>query len=218
MKKIILSFLIAILILFNSCLGAQADITIRADGSGKVALEYRVSQMLESIGRLDGNERWPAIPVGKADFERSMARIPGLKLKSFSSKDAPGSAGGRDLVTKVELEFSNAEALTSFLDSSGSKASLTRNNGKNLLRLVLLEPSVNFRNEELNSLLKEVSAGYEISISLSAPKNANLTVSPLSVLTHNTVRIVNRGKKVSFTMNTGELLGLKDGLVLEMEW
>ncbi|GHT76702.1 hypothetical protein FACS1894124_8630 [Spirochaetia bacterium] len=70
----------------GSCIGMSADITIRRNGSGVLALEYRMSRELESLGKLDGNERWLPIPVGKADFERTTDRIPGLALKSFSSK------------------------------------------------------------------------------------------------------------------------------------
>ena len=216
MKKIIkILATAAVVVLLNSCLGASADISIHANGSGKIALEYRVSQMLESIGRLDGNERWPAVPVGKADFERSVARIPGLRLSSFSAKDTANAAGGRDLVTRVVLEFKDTGALLAFLDSTGSRASLSQVNGENLLRLVLLEPSFNIANDDLKSLLREVSAGYEVSISLSATKNASITVMPQSVPA---ARMVSQGKKVSFTIGTGELLNLENGLALEISW
>jgi len=113
-------------LLCTSCLGIAADITIRADGSGKISLEYRVSQMLESLGRLDGNEGWPAIPVGRADFERSLSRIPGIRMSFFSSQEKPNALGGRDLVTNVTLEFANAAALLAFLDNSGTHAAVTQ--------------------------------------------------------------------------------------------
>jgi len=227
MKKSLLFLCLcgAALILLNSCLGVTADISIRADGSGTIALEYRVSQMLESLGRLDGNENWPAIPVGKADFERSLARIPGLRLSSFSVKDVPHSSGGRDLLTKAVLEFKNAAALLAFLDSTGGSsagggcASLvqeTRNaQTVNVLRLVLLDRSDDSVNADLISLLKEVSAGYELSISVSAPKNAAISVVPSSVPA---ARITSSGKKVSFTIGMGELLELNEGLTLEIVW
>jgi hypothetical protein len=208
---------IAFCVLMNSCLGAEADINIRADGSGRISLEYRVSQMLESLGRLDGNERWPSIPVGKEDFERSVARIPDLSLLSFSSKEAPSlsnSLGGKDLVTKVSLEFKNTAALLAFWVMAGSGASLTQRDGKNVLRLVLLDPSSDTINGDLLSLLKEISAGYELSLSLSAPKNAVLSLSPpLS-----SARVVTQGKKVSIAIGMGDLLDLKDGLAVEISW
>jgi len=217
----------AALTLMNSCLGVAADISIRADGSGTIVLEYRVSQMLESLGRLDGNENWPAIPVGKADFERSLSRIPGLRLSSFSAKDVPHSSGGRDLLTKVTLEFKDTSALLAFLDSAGGHASLVQENRNaqaavqaamqtaNVLRLVLLEPSADIANSDLLSLLRDVSAGYEMSVSVSAPKNAALSVIPSSVPA---ARTASGGKKVSFAIDMKDLLELNQGLVLEIVW
>jgi len=221
MKKtlIFLCLCAAALTLMNSCLGVSADISIRADGSGTIALEYRVSQMLESLGRLDGNEHWPAIPVGKADFERSVARIPGLRLSSFSAKDVPHSSGGRDLLTKVTLEFKNTAALLAFLDSTGNHASLvqeTRNaQAVNVLRLVLLDRSDDLVNADLRSLLREVSAGYELNINVSAPKNASLSVIPSPVPA---ARIASRGKKVSFAIDMKDLLEINQELALEIVW
>jgi hypothetical protein len=214
MKKNCYCLFIASLLLLNSCLGASADMVMRANGSGKITLEYRVSQMLESMGRLDGNERWPALPVGRADFERSVARIPGLRLSSFKSKEAANTLGGKDLVTKVTLEFKDAAALLAFWDRTGSHASLIQGEN-NMLRLVLLDPSTDTIDTDLLSLLREISAGYEISLSFTAPKNAALSVIPQSVPA---ARLVPQGKKVSFAVGMGELVGLRDGLALEIRW
>jgi len=224
MKRIGYCLIIASLSLMTSCLGASMDIVMRADGSGSITLEYCVSQMLESIGRVDGFEHWPAIPVGKADFEHSIARIPGLRLSSFSVKEYPRRyskppsswgprLGDKDLVTKVKLDFKDTAALLAFLDSAGSRASLVQESGKSTLRLVLLDPINDAIDADLLSLLEEVSAGYEISVSFTAPKGAALSVIPPSVSDARTV-----GKKVSFAIGTGELLSLRDGLTLEILW
>jgi hypothetical protein len=207
-----------------SCLGVQADISIRADGSGRIVLEYRVSQLLEAMGRLDGNERWPAIPVGREDFQRSVARIPGLRLLSFRTSEAQGAFGGpatgspaigrRDLVTRAELEFADIAVLVAFMDSTGNRASFTQNSGRNVLRLTLLEPSAGIANADLLSLLKEISAGYEIGIDLSAPNNASLSVIPPSV---RAARLVSAGRRVSFAIGLGDLLHLNE-LALEIAW
>ena len=223
MKRIMYCLLFAPLaLIMNSCLGASMDIALRADGSGSITLEYRVSQTLESLGRLDGNEHWPAIPVGKADFERGVARIPGLRLSSYSVKEYPrryskppnsNPLGDKDLITKVKLDFRDTAALLAFLDSTGSRASLVQEGGKNTLRLVLLDPLNDDIDADLLSLLREVSAGYEISLSFTAPKGAALSVVPPSVSAERAV-----GKKVSFTIGTGELVSLRDGLALEIAW
>jgi hypothetical protein len=197
----------------NSCLGVSADITIKADGSGKIDLEYRVSQALESLGRFDGNEGMPAIPVGKVDFERSVARIPGLKLSEYSAKDVRGASGGADLVTKTALDFKDTGALLAFLDSTGSGASMVQAGEGRLLRLSLLEPST-VTDPDLLALLKKISEGYDFSISFNLPKNASIEMIP-SVPA---AKLVSNGKRVSFSIGMGELLALKDGMVLEIRW
>jgi hypothetical protein len=231
MKHFAWCLVIAFFVLMNSCLGASADISMRADGSGRISLEYRGSQMLESLGRLDGNERWQTIPVGKAGFERSLARIADLSLRSFSSKEAPSAnsrLGGKDLVTKVSLEFKSTAALLAFWGSgaagsggagasiaaSGRTASLIQRDGKNVLRIVLLDPLSDSIDGDLLSLLKEISAGYEISFSMSAPQNAVLSLNP-SV---SSARITAQGKKVSVALSMGDLLELNDGLAVEISW
>jgi len=210
MRKLFLPSCFALLFL-TSCLGAAMDITIRANGSGRIVLEYRVSQMLESLGRLDGNERWPAIPVGRADLERSVARVPGLRLSSFSTVDAPGG----DLVTRAVLDFRNTDALLAFLDITGNRASLVRENGGNVLRLVLLEPSDEIGNPELLSLFRDVSAGYEIRINLTLPGNASLAMVPAQVPN---ARVELNGRNVSFALGTGYLPSITEGLALEVSW
>ena len=202
-------------VVLNSCLGVSADITIKADGSGKIALEYRVSQALESLGRLDGNEKMPAIPAGRTDFERTVSRIPGLKLSHYSSKDVRNASGGSDLVTSAALDFTDTGALLAFLDSTGSRAVMVQEGQGTLLRLNLLDPSGGVSNPDLLSLLKEISNGYEFTISFNLPKNAGITTLPASVPA---ARIVSSGTKASFSVSIGDLLSLKDGLAMEVRW
>jgi hypothetical protein len=145
-------------------------------------------------------------------------------LVSYSAKDLPGTSGGRDLVTKAVLEFRNTEALLAFLDASGVHASFVLEAAPsvtgNLLRLVLLSAAKSGGNAtettdaDLLSLLREISGGYEIKISLTAPKNASLTVTP----DVQAAQMITRGKKVSFSIGTGDLLSLDEGLELEIGW
>ena len=216
LTKLLITFSIFLaMFALNSCIGASADISIRANGSGRIALEYRVPMMLESIGRLDGNEPWPVVPVGRADFERGLARIPGLRLRSFSSREVHAAREGKDILTKAVLDFDNTAALLAFLDVTGSHATLARDGGSSLLRLALLDPSPQAVNADLVSLLQETCEGYELGISLSAPGNASLAMFPSNV---QGARLVSQGRKVSFTIAMGELLALNEGLVLEISW
>ena len=198
------------LLMLTSCLGASMDVTMRANGSGRIVVEYRVSEELESLGRFDGNERWHAIPVGRADLERSVARIQGLRIASVSS-----SAGGGDLVTRATLDFDNPDALLAFLDSTGTRATLAQAGGRNVLRLVVLDPSPPIESAELLSLFREVSAGYEIRFDFRLPRNASIATIPANVPE---VRAQANGANVSFAVATGDLPAIADGLVVEITW
>ena len=218
MRNVKIALLLLPLASFVSCIGVKADISVRADGSGKMAIEYRVSQMAEALGRLDGNQRWQTVPVGRADFERSMARLPGLRLSSFSSK-----SDGKDVINRAELEFKKVEDLLAFLNPAGKEglASFSQDKGKSRLRLIFSEGAAD-ADADLLLLVKSMSEGYELSVSLSVSENAELVLtdgagqgikeSPVSV------RIVPSGKKISFTIDTGELLSLKEGLGVELCW
>jgi hypothetical protein len=121
---------VLLIFFFGSCIGVSADIAIRKNGSGFITLEYRISGELESLGKLDGNARWLPVPVGRADFERTVGRIPSMRIASFSSKRQGG-----DLVNRVRLDFGNTGALLKFFDALGAGAGLVSENGKKLLAL-----------------------------------------------------------------------------------
>jgi hypothetical protein len=102
--------------LFCSCIGVNSVLNLRADGSGTIAMEYRIAKELLDLGKLDGNERWQTVPVGRADLERTAARIPGIKIASYSEKDA-----GKDRIISFKLKFENPAALAAFLDPAGRR-------------------------------------------------------------------------------------------------
>jgi hypothetical protein len=198
----------SVVMLLSSCIGVNADMVLRANGSGTIALEYRVSRFLENLGKLDGNENWPLIPVGRADFERTAQRIDGLKLVSFAAKEAEP-----DIVYTVKLEFATLDALVRFLDATGNRATLTREAGKTHLSLALTDGAQSI-DPDLLSLFTGVSQPYSIALSLSAPNNAALSVS--SDLAG--ASIVPSGRKVSFSAPLPALLNQSAGTTVDILW
>lgn len=203
------------LVILSSCIGIKAEISVRENGSGRISLEYRVSRTAESLGKLDGNERWQTVPAGKADFDRTLDRLPGMRMVSFSSKD-----DGKDMVNQVELEFTDMPSLISFLDAAGERASFVQEKGKNRLSLILY-PGVRGEDPELLSLVKEVSRTYDVTLSLSAPGEAALTLTggqgrPLG--SAEGIQVQSQGKKASLSVNTGDLLASPEGLGAEFIW
>ncbi|MDR0561751.1 MAG: hypothetical protein LBG73_03600 [Spirochaetaceae bacterium] len=204
-----------ILIMASSCLGVKADITLTGNGSGLISLEYRLSRTAESLGKLDGNERWLTVPIGKADFERTVARVEGLKLRSFSSKTA-----GQDTVNTVKLEFADPQSLVRFLDASGQRATLTEEGGVNRLSLVLVSGSGRI-DADLLTLFQTISEGYTFSLSFTAPREGTLVVydAPGNLLEEmSAVTVVAKGKTVSFQSPIGDIFAFSDGVRLELVW
>jgi len=156
-------FLIPCLLLFSSCFGVSADITLNSNGSGTITLEYHISKALDSLGRLDGNERWNTIPVGRADFERTIDRLPDMRLLSFSSRE-----DARNTVISARMEFASINGLLAFLDASGQRSAFTGTAGSGRLVLTLSEGAQDL-NPGLTQLLASISDGYSVNISMSFP-------------------------------------------------
>jgi len=216
MIKKFLLLLPVFIFMLNSCIGISADIQMRRDGSARVALEYKLSRMAETIGRQDGNERWPVIPAGRADWERTTARFDDMRLVSFSSRE-----DAKDILIRVTLEFKNTEALLKFLDSSGRRASINRENNLNKLNIILNDPFSPDINAGLMDLMKQVCAGYKFSITFSAQGNSSM------IITDGTGKTITQpagaqaaasGRTVSFAIDTAEIINKKEGLGLSFSW
>jgi hypothetical protein len=207
MKKIKTAALLLLILSLCSCLGVSADIVLNPDNSGTVTLEYRISRYLESLGKQDGNERWLPVPAGKADFERTLERLPGMQMLSFSSKD-----NGKDLVITVKLRFANIEALLRFLDASGNRAVYVRENASQHLTLTLSKGGAG-GNRELADLFAKVSEGYMVSISLNLPSEGTLTAPDLEG-----AEIRRQGTELSCSLPLKTVLLSDEGLNLEFRW
>jgi hypothetical protein len=198
----------------SSCFGLKADISVKADGSGRIALEYRVAGELESLGRLDGNQRWETIPWGRADFERTMSRLPRLKLRSFSRKGEGG-----DLVNRALIDFAGLEDLLPLLDAGGENAVLDKQGNRTRLLLRLsrgAKPGV-----ETLSLLETVFAGRGLELNFKVPAEGELSLldgegrpagEPEGAV------LVNRGRELSLSVPLSRLLSLEKGLSVELLW
>ncbi|MDR2184080.1 MAG: hypothetical protein LBO80_00205 [Treponema sp.] len=207
---------LAALVLFTSCIGIKSDITIRGDESGTINLEYRIAHSLESMGKLDGNEKRPPVPVGRADFERTVARVPGLRVAAFSSR-----VEGGDLVNRVKLEFAGLEALTGFLDSGGNLAALYREQEGTRMVLVLGGGGDDGTDPALLELVRSSFAAYSLDFSLTLPGDGafnfiDSTGRSLEGPPAGTVNI--RGRTAAFSCPMGDLLASAEPVILEIRW
>ncbi|MDR1904058.1 MAG: hypothetical protein LBQ88_17445 [Treponema sp.] len=204
--------LAAVLLILNSCIGIRSDIQFRADGSGTVNLEYRYAKAMESLGKLDGNERWPVLPAGRADFERTVARVQGLKLLSFSSREDE-----KDSIYQIGLSFADLESLVRFLDAQGQRALIKKENGKTILTLTLPNSKEDF-DPDLMALVTSLAQGYRFEMTFSVPSgSADLRIVP-GDSTIPGAELVSGSGKASFSAPIAHLLTATRNLGLELSF
>ena len=213
--KYFFTFLLIIPIFFSSCFGVSTEIILNQNGTGTVLLEYQISRPLDSLGKLDGNERWNTIPVGKADFERTIDRFQDLKLLSFSSKEDE-----KNVKISAKLEFSSIKGLLAFLDASGLHSSFSGDSRSGNINFTLFEGSA-MENPGMIQLVSGISQGYTVKMSFSFPSEGKLAISDNkgNMLTGIPgSEIIPNGKKVSFSFPLSEVLSSTDGIKAEFSW
>jgi len=215
-KLLSLFLLLSLLFSLNSCVGLSMDIKMRKDGSGKITVDCRYSRTLESLGKLDGNEDMPTLPIGREDLEKTIGRIDGLRLSSFSK-----SEDSKDVIFNYTLEYDNIEALLSYLDPSGTKVSLNRKNQSGGFNLIFNEPSDDKYDQNVLDIMRVMFDGYDFALSFSAEGNSKLSLTDgegNEMSPPDTVKVVSSGKKVSLSSNIMELVTITEGLGVNISW
>jgi hypothetical protein len=213
MKKLVVRlglFVFAAFLCFclGSCLGSKAEIVLQADGGGKLNLEYRVSRRFQGIGALDGNARWPSVPVDRADFERSVARLnaggpEAVKLLSFSVKE-----DGPDLLYRAEIGFSRLEDILPLLDY-GESPRLVQGEQRTLVLRLGPEAGGETVDPGLLALAEEALRGYDLAVSLSAPSTVELRIRG------GTLPVEQDGRRAGFSVPVYDLITMPGPLTAE---
>jgi hypothetical protein len=192
-------------------MGVSSQIKLNPDGTGSIELEYRVALELEDLGKLDGNEKYAPVPVSRMDFERTIARIPGMRLRSYESKK-----DSRDMLHRAELSFNSPEALTAFFDSGGRTFKLDFKARKAAFTF----PGTKTAEPVFKELIGDALGGYTFSLSFSVPGDAKVTW-----IDENGKKIYNilgkclvKGQTVDFTVSMADLVLLNSSLTLEINW
>jgi hypothetical protein len=178
MKRVVYIFAV---LLFSSCIGIKTDIEVKRDLSGTARLEYTVSQELLDSGTLDGNENWPAFPVGRADFERTAARIDGLELRSYRERQQ-----GDDRLFEVALAFDHVSALSAFLGDNGQQFVYQNENGSHVITVLFNKTPERGQpqayDDALLSLVRAAFSGYQFDFTVSVPGGEKTYSAPMADL------------------------------------
>ncbi|TFG61587.1 MAG: hypothetical protein E4H36_10115 [Spirochaetales bacterium] len=202
MKKICLFLLLPLL--FFSCLGVQSEIDLNDDGSGTLALTYRVSQMVVNLGTYSGEKSVIPLPLNEADFRNTANRIPDIQVTSFSRKET-----AEDVIIQTRLNFSTAAGLSAFFAASGNVINFSSSGGQALWKqTIYVKPQETISLDTVN-LMKELFKDYEFSLVLKTPK---------PVISANIGVISANGREVLFKQSIPEILGADKDIVWEITW
>jgi hypothetical protein len=209
-NKHVFSALLVLTLTLNSCIGISMDINMNTDGSGKINLEYRVSRLLDSLGAFDGNQSMPVIPVGLQDWQRTVDRIPGLKIASFKTAE-----NNNDFVTNLVLNYENPQALVMFL---GENSFIDMD--KRQLEYII-KSDIEDIDDNLKMMMRNIFIDYNFSISFSASGNSAITIidkNGNTVIPPSQAEVTSSGRKTSFSINTMDLIELPTILGLRFNW
>jgi hypothetical protein len=194
------ALLLAIMGMFLSCVGIDANIRIMADGRVEMDLSYDISIFLDQIGKLGANERYLPLPVGQDDLVLAVRRAGG-ELLSWKRSDSADR-----MRIESRLSFPDTAALAAFMDPSGSKATADRADGRN--RLVFQLSSGNPpADSELEDFVKLVFTDYRINMAFNMPRtprtSSNMTV---------------EGQRARFSMDSASLYTAQTPVLIELSW
>lgn len=200
--KIRIIVLAAVSLLFTSCIGINTVIDLNQDGSGSVAFEYKISDIVMNMGQCDG--KCIPLPVSKADFENTVKKTAGLSLRSYKITES-----GNDSVITAKIDFDNEDALLLLLNCGLTDCvSLTRKDGVTTFRQTLSPGNIPDIDPEILLNMKSLFDGYTIRTTL------NLPVRP---------SMVSGGEMIGRTCisddyGTGDVLFSEKPVVWEVQW
>ncbi len=106
MRKIAVLLTAALLIL-SSCIAVDSRLTLQDDGSGTLALTYRVSQLVADLGLSSTGGTVVPLPLSRADFDRAVESSKGkVRVTRFDR-----SENEKDITISVQLAFDSFDAL-----------------------------------------------------------------------------------------------------------
>lgn len=153
----------AVAFLFAACVGLDADIVVQADGSGTVSLTYRVSRLVESMGKVEGASRFLPLPVDRASFERLLAESGSLTLDSFSVE-----GNEAELLVSAVISFADPSALARLWNAAGRAATFSIVESKRTLAVTLSEGGGPL-DPDLKRLVDGAFKGYLIRVAYRLP-------------------------------------------------
>ncbi len=202
MRRIILVSLCALALC--SCVGVESRLAIGNDGSGTLALDYRIPREVAAYGRADGADLAVPLPVDRADFLRAIEGIPGVRLTRYSRRVKEDH-----IAIHAVIAFRKLADLARVPALRGAGLSFAESGGSRTLTQVVAGPPGAPPTPESLAMIDSVFAGSSISVVLTTPS----PMTPGAVGTLSADR-----RTLTWTGTLGDIARRTGSVVLSATW
>ena len=204
---------IVLVLLLSSCLGIGVQTVFNADGSGRMTVEFRVSQMLLQMGE---EETGVDIPLSKDDLMAEYQDVDGVAIVEVTQKDTE-----EDRIITAVIDFDDFNALSSDGKFMGEGATLEIGDDRTVLRMLVGdmgggsggevdgEAEQPEMDDAMKSMVQSFMEGYELVYRIVAPRK---------ITSHSDGELLSDGRTVVFTMAMGDLIMVEEPFYLKVVW
>jgi hypothetical protein len=204
MKKLLLLFTACILFLCFGCVGIESTLNINANGSGTLLLQYRVSQLLVSMGQTEEEgAQEPPLPLTEDDFRQAVRKSPGLTLRSVTREENES-----DVIIKAEIAFNSVNNLAASPLFADMPITFRRNGNNVTFSQVLTKGGEEMSEEQLQAM-ESFFQGYELGFVITAPGK---------IISYNRGELSQDGRTLTYRISMTDLLQMKEKTELTVTW
>jgi hypothetical protein len=203
MRKILL--LLVAVVFVASCVVLESRRTLRRDGSGTLALTYRVSRQLADLGRTAGEAPSVPLPVEREDFARAVNGVQGVHLRSFRR-----TQDDENVTIRAELSFSSLEALARIDAFRELDLRLTSSGAQRSLSVLVAKAADQPVDDDSLRMIDDMFEGRAVTWIVEAP--ARITASPPGAM------LSADGRTLTWTAGMRDLVNRTEDLVLTLGW
>ncbi|MCL1818978.1 MAG: hypothetical protein FWG35_08595 [Spirochaetaceae bacterium] len=198
-----LFFFAGLSFVFLSCLSIESKMTLAADGSGTLELEYTVSSFAQDWDSRDSGSSPLPLPVNEADFRRGVNSTAGLSLVSYSRRAAADST----VITAV-VGFRSLEALNSFVSRRDAHFTVRQEGGRTVFEQILTQGTRGELGGQTKGFVEAFFGPYSLKFALTAPAAVSRSTPAGSV----------SGRTASVSFPLPAVVGSREPVIWRVEW
>ncbi len=191
-------------LLLASCIGIDGKMTIRSDGSGILELTYRVSQTIADLGRSGADKGPLPLPVSREDFERGIAGVEGVELRSISRSETEN-----DVTIHAVLAFNSVESLARVAAFQDAPPVITVSGSRRTFTQSITKASDQPISQESLEMLDAFFDGYSIKLVFEAPS---------AIQSHSLGTLSGDKRTLTYSSTIKDLVTAKTDVEMSFSW